>query len=154
MLIVTQDRLFKGVEWILFLCLCFVSVFFMREVFEKYISNKSSFIQYGEPITEHPTITICFDSSKEFFFYEIGTDFNITIKNNDLNLGENKFKDTSETIYLEKILTDNYGYCYKITSITNIAKEKTYRFIDVYFNESIPYTVSYTHLTLPTTPYV
>ena len=85
MVIITQEKLFKGVEWILFICLCFVSAFFMKEVLENFFSNKSSFIQYREPITEHPTITICMSLTEEFKYefgiinFTFGTDFNITI---------------------------------------------------------------------------
>ena len=61
MLSITQYRFFKTVEWILFISLCLISVFFMWGVLEKFTSKDTSFKQYGETITEHPTITICFN---------------------------------------------------------------------------------------------
>ena len=60
MMCITNHRLFKIVEWAFFLGLCMVSLFFMKEVLEKYFSKDSSFKQYEEHITENPTITICF----------------------------------------------------------------------------------------------
>ena len=62
---ITKYRLLKAVEWNLYFCLCFISVLFMKEVLEKYCSKDSSFKQYNKPITEHPTITICFSSTIE-----------------------------------------------------------------------------------------
>ena len=63
----------------------------MREVLEKFQSKDSSFTQYEEPITEHPTTVMCFSppfkyrtdpdlplpqlTEKQF---EIGIDFNIS----------------------------------------------------------------------------
>ena len=87
----TQNKLLKAVEWIWFLGFCLVAVFFTAEVIEKFDSKDTSFKQYEEPISKHPTITICLLPSIESGIenYEYNTDFKIehdsshlVIKNN------------------------------------------------------------------------
>ena len=78
------------IHWGIFVGLCALSILSMREVLEKFQSKDSSFTQYEEPITEHPTTVMCFSppfknrtdpdlplpqlTEKQF---EIGIDFNI-----------------------------------------------------------------------------
>ena len=80
------------IHWGIFFGLCALSILSMREVLEKFQSKDSSFTQYEEPITEHPTTVMCFSppfknrtdpdlplpqlTEKQF---EIGIDFNISI---------------------------------------------------------------------------
>ena len=78
------------IHWGIFFGLCALSILSMREVLEKFQSKDSSFTQYEEPITEHPTTVMCFSPpfknrtdpglhllmEKQF---EIGIDFNISI---------------------------------------------------------------------------
>ena len=81
------------IHWGIFFGLCALSILSMREVLEKFQSKDSSFTQYEEPITEHPTTVMCFSppfkkrtdpdvplpqlTEKQF---EIGIDFNISFK--------------------------------------------------------------------------
>ena len=129
----------------------------MNEVLEKYFSKDSSFKHYHEPITEQPTITICFsphmdDNGNEYYKdYEYSTDFTINFyyENIDksfilgfLNMTENKFNDTSKAdimVKLEKIYTIFSGLCYKITPVSNVSLIEFYTDISLYFNKSIPY---------------
>ena len=77
------------IRWGLFLGLCTLSILSMREVYEKFQSKDSSFTQYEEPITQHPTTVMCFsppfkkrtDPNLLTFLenqFEIGIDFNIS----------------------------------------------------------------------------
>ena len=54
-------------EKVLFIGLCGLSVLFIKGVLEQYISRKTSFTQSQLPITELPTITICFSESQITF---------------------------------------------------------------------------------------
>ena len=84
MLSITQEKFYKTVEWVLFVCLCIVSLFFMKEVLEKHFSKDTNFKQHEETISEHPTITICLPPFSVYdeviTIYNPGTDFNISIR--------------------------------------------------------------------------
>ena len=78
------------IHWGIFIGLCILSILSVWEVYEKFQSKDSSFTQYEEPITQHPTTVMCFSPpfknrtdlglhllmEKQF---EIGIDFNISI---------------------------------------------------------------------------
>ena len=64
---------FKIIELILFLGLCVLSAYFMREVLDKYFSGQTSFTQSEEPLYEYPTITFCFINPGGQFSIEIET---------------------------------------------------------------------------------
>ena len=146
-------NIFKKVEWLLYFCLCIVSAIFMNEVLEKYFSKDSSFKHYHEPITEQPTITICFsphmdDNGNEYHKdYEYSTDFTINFHHanidNWFNFGilgmtENKLNDTSKAdimVKLEKIYTLISGLCYKITLVSNVYLIDVFTEFDLHFNK-------------------
>ena len=135
------DYFLKYLEWILFIILCLLSIFFMYGVLQKFQSKDTSFKQYKENINELPTVTICM---ARLTFYEYGIDFNISytsVSDTILKLGENNLSlyedDILEKVYLEKLqisqdiwshdsdgnfdlgLSDRTtvdGYCYKVTS--------------------------------------
>ena len=73
-----QIKYIRVIEWILYFCLCGISVFFMYGVLDKFFSGKTSFAYYDESVKELPTIIFCFsksDSTKTE--YEYGSDFKI-----------------------------------------------------------------------------
>ena len=142
-MIITQNLFFKTIEWVLFLSLSFVAIFFMKEVFIKFNSEDTSFKQYDNLIAECPTITICLSSTyivndTEYINeYEYGTNFNISYKIGNvyyiLGLGENFFDSSDEIIYFTQLITMWSGTCYKITSESplNIIKRGYSRIINV-----------------------
>ena len=78
------------IHWGLFMGLCTLSILSVWEVYEKFQSKDSSFTQYEEPITQHPTTVMCFsppfknrtDPDMHLLMekqFEIGIDFNISI---------------------------------------------------------------------------
>ena len=88
--------------WGLFLGLCTISISFMKEVYEKFQSKASSFTQYEEPITQHPTTVMCFsppfkkrtDPDLQLLMekqFEIGIDFNISFGYWTLKHGEKMY---------------------------------------------------------------
>ena len=98
------------------------SLLIAQDVFWKFQSFDSSFTTKEQPITEEPTIIICFPYQFNNFTY--GTDFNISkyfylkdyiYKQNEFILreGENLL---DQKIVLSKIHTVLYGQCYEIVS--------------------------------------
>ena len=102
------------IHWGLFLGLCTISILFMREVYEKFQSKDSSFTQYEEPITQHPTTVMCFSPpfkkrtdpdlpllmEKQF---EIGIDFNISFGHSSFKKYGGKMHNWKEGMnYFEK----------------------------------------------------
>ena len=131
--ITTYFNFFEVMEWILFFGLCGLSAVFMWEVWDKFISGKSSFTQSEEPINELPTITMCFSSNGKFdgdSEYQYALDFKISyhvdvgIPFGFLKLGKND--NPFETINLSKIITGYSGTCYKVSSIPHSIPKRKY----------------------------
>ena len=59
MLSITCERILQALEWFFTLCLCGVSIVFIKEIVLKFYSEDSSFKISEEYTIEHPTITIC-----------------------------------------------------------------------------------------------
>ena len=56
-----MDKLYKAIEWILVLGLLAGSIWFMKDVWDKFRSKKSSFTVFEEVRKEMPTTTVCFE---------------------------------------------------------------------------------------------
>ena len=138
----------KIIEWISFLGLCILAIYFMWGVMGKFLSNKTSFTQTEEPMKELPTIVFCFSKVGSYETeYEYGSDVEINYglfvtygeyHNVTLKEGENTTL-LSETVHLEK-LRGYLGNCYKIITMLSdmkLLKQYTYSAFKVYFNESI-----------------
>ena len=144
-----QDKCFQVIEYIIFFGLLGLSFFLMYEVLDKYISRKTVITQSEVPITELPTIIICFSKQNSYNTkYEYESDFKIKLLYWDwdqsdqigsifVKEGENTTL-FGEIIWLEKIITAYRGNCFKITSIlTNPYLIRDRTIINIYFNESI-----------------
>ena len=55
---ITKDKIFNILEWILFIGLGIVSGWFASGVLDHFFSNKTSFSQYEEKVTQYPVVTI------------------------------------------------------------------------------------------------
>ena len=135
-----QKNLCNSIKCIVLAGLCITSALFTKEVVKKFNSENTSFMRYEKPITEHPTIVICFVDMFTYYdtYFKIyGTNFNITYNQEILNLGEN-ILNNNITILLEKMTTYASGTCYKIiTSIKEINIYDTTE-IGLVFHENIP----------------
>ena len=60
MSVISLDKLFKTLEWVIVLCLFLSSLFFTKDTMEKYLSDRTGFSSYKENRTEFPTTVICF----------------------------------------------------------------------------------------------
>ena len=55
---ISQTELVIALEWVLFIGLSIVSVWFASGVFENFFSESSSFSLYEEAVTTHPVLVI------------------------------------------------------------------------------------------------
>ena len=125
MLFARSKIVFKVIEYFFYLALFAIAIVFTREVFEKFQSEATSFLQKEENIVENPTITFCFQLDSNSI--QFGKDLNITmgvkkgydiIKTSSmlLNEGITHYRgNTEEIILLEKIILEDVFTCYKIT---------------------------------------
>ena len=147
------SKVFRALDWFLFFAFSLLSVFFMFQVLEQYISGKSGFSTSEQPITELPTITICFTMNGKYDGdtpkYQYNSDFKIEYfvdwekSVGFLKEGRN-INEFNETIYLEKILTKYSGTCYKVSaklsataSFPFLKHKGKYTFIIIHFDKSI-----------------
>ena len=57
---ISLEKLVIALDWGLFICLSFISVWFASGVFEQFFSKRSSFSQQEETVDTHPVIVIEF----------------------------------------------------------------------------------------------
>ena len=137
----------KIVECILYLICCSVSAFFLWGVFEKYLSGKTSFSVYRQPIKTFPTVTLCFsktDLTKTS--YEYGSDLMIeyflwtedNVKSTILIEGENS-PVLEKIVYLDKLITAYMGNCYKVKVKSEGLIQNKFQEFMIHFNRSIQY---------------
>ena len=141
-----KASIFKIIEWILFIFLCGISVYFMLGVLNAYFSKQTSFSLSNEPITKLPTILLCFSSNGKFdgdVNYEYGSEFKISYEVDwkksigFLKEGEN-FNDFNETVNIERIRTVYTGTCYKVSSLSNFVSKGKFTSLFLHFDTSIP----------------
>ena len=122
------EKIITVIHWGLFLGLCTISILSMREVYEKFQSKDSSFTQYEEPITQHPTTVMCFsppfknrtDPDLPLLLenqFEIGIDFNISFGYWSPKYKWKSYNWKDGMNYLEK---DGLYYMSKIIQIVHI----------------------------------
>ena len=57
---ISQDKLFKILEWILFIGFVIASGWFASGVLQHFFSEKTSFSQHKERVTDYPVVNIMF----------------------------------------------------------------------------------------------
>ena len=121
-------------EWSLFLGLLGTSMFFTKDVIEKYFEKRTSFAVETQEVNDQPVIAICFDNFEKEFEYD--NDFGIWYgidERNALRLEENinEFPN-GEIMTLEKL-----GFCYKISSKNYLMRKGETRKIEVVFSDEL-----------------
>ena len=109
----------KLTEWIIFLTLLIVGIYFLHGVVRQYQAKESSLSQSFQNIEKLPTLVICFDGP---FTWKYGIDFDISYKVDDQN--ENIYeKLTFEKKLIEDRLMNKTVHltqvdprCYKLNS--------------------------------------
>ena len=137
-----QEQFFKILEWVIFLGMCGISLFFMiwGDILTKFFSEDTSFKVYKEPIVERPSITLCFKNSNFLpSDYKIHEDFEITYEDIILNLGQQTSKKNREVIHLMGVKTAYSGRCYIINIISKEIHEKgDFRYMNIKFSNATP----------------
>ena len=117
----SSNKHFKILEWILYFILFLFSIICTWGVFKKFDSQTTSIGQKEEPISNRPTLTVCFSDRQ---IWEYGKDFNFSYNKvdglagdlNPLLIGKNTHEPSEEHIYLEEIFTIYSAICYKISA--------------------------------------
>ena len=108
----------KLAEWIVFLILLIVGIYFLHGVVRQYQAKESSLSQSFQNIAKLPTLVICFDGP---FTWRYGIDFDISYKIDDQN-GDEYEKLNFEKKFISGImnktvqLTQVDPRCYKLNS--------------------------------------
>ena len=142
---IQQINYSRFIEWILFFGFCSISVFYMKEAIVKFNNKETSITKYELSITKMPTMTICYSN----FEIEYGQDFNISLNNNSLQLGNNMDKNGRfDNIEFERIYTyyggennNIFETCFKISSETSMIFKSGYineTVLKHEFKESLP----------------
>ena len=81
---ISQDKVFKIIEWIFFIGFSIVAGLFASGVLEQFFSHKTSFSQYEEEVAYYPVISMFFYdyqasevnlTNVEIFYYTKGMKF-------------------------------------------------------------------------------
>ena len=112
------------IEWIVFLALGTFAMYSSEGILEAYTKGRSSFAIDHQPITRHPTITICHD---ELFIlpanrriFSLGKDFNVTyITEAGTSLILKDGENVSPSLINETLIVRNDLSCFSITSKMN-----------------------------------
>ena len=120
------ENFFKIIEWILYLVLFAIAIFFTWEAIEKFYSRYLGIEKYDEEIKSYPTMTMCFKEG----FWKYGRDFNMSYATMTsvvdvedkviLRIGENNIGISEGKLLLKEIHTEWEGYCYSITTLREI----------------------------------
>ena len=116
LIILHREKLINVLEWFLIIGFCIISSLFSSGVVDQFLSGKTSFAQYEEPMTNHPAIVIRFSlKPSELNFSDVnisytatglGTEKNLSLGNNYfLHPGDNK----TRVIYLDSFVTVQDG---------------------------------------------
>ena len=129
----------RVVDWIIFLVLFGLAVYWTVDAIEKYNLKRTTMSQSFEPITQSPTIVICWDSIYHYVYkdhFSVGYQsnlFGIEKGAHLLELDEEKtFNKTKETVLLQQSQLS----CFKISS--KLAKQDYWKLIQLYHKRRIP----------------
>ena len=128
---ITQDKAFKIIEWILFIGFSIVAGLFASGVIQHFFSQKTSFSQLEEKITEYPVVIIAPVAHSDvnlnnfkIMYWANGMKYQPSLWK--LELGENNFynyiHNTTEKVILQSIENSNGKRAFRITHATPIRK--------------------------------
>ena len=130
---VSDNKIFKTLEWILFIGFTILAGWFASGVLEQFCSHRTSFSQYEKDITDYPVISIDFDrpalevnlTNVIFIYYTYGTE-----KDQILEIGENYFHNEeynlTQKVILESLETSNGNKAFRIIHTTPIIVKKSH----------------------------
>ena len=95
---ISLDKLFKIIEWILFIGFIMASGWFSKGVLQQFFSNKTSFSQYKEKVTDYPVVYIliqCPESEINLFSLKVIYKASGMTQFQNLELGENHLQNNN-----------------------------------------------------------
>ena len=146
---ITQDKLFKLLEWILFIGFSIQAWWFASGALEQFFSQKTSFSLSGEKNTDYPVVTIVplFRLPSEInltnviiTYYAGGMEMDMAVDHSlsmkKLEIGENHLHNikynTTEKVILKSLTDLNGGIAFQINHTTHILeKKRTYAVIEM-----------------------
>ena len=126
---ISQHRVFKILEWILYIGLSIVSGWFASGVLQQFFSNKTSFSQYEEEVTQYPVVTIILthqasEAKPEDVFIEYFTRGMVYYQK--LEIGGNQFHNEeynkTEKVILESLQKFDGRKAFRIIQTTKILR--------------------------------
>ena len=127
-----DDKVFKTIEWIFFIVFSIVAVWFASGVLEQFFSQKTSFSQHEETVTDYPVVSIVLlgyqASEVNLNNIEIKYGLNGMKNSQKLEIGENHFQNDdfqkTENVILESLEDANGCKLFQIIHTTKILKKK------------------------------
>ena len=111
------------IEWMVFLAVGTYAIYSSDGILQDYAKGRSSFAIGQQPITRHPTITICFDELSEALYrrmFSLGEDFNVTyITESGLSLILKDGENASPFLINETLIVRKDYSCFSVTSKMN-----------------------------------
>ena len=108
---ITQEKVFKFLEWIFFIGFTIVAGWFASGVLEHFFSRKTGFTQHEEEVTNYPVIIMQFVGYKESEVNQSNVKISYTTKGmkarNHLKFGENYFQH-EECNKIEKVFLEGH----------------------------------------------
>ena len=128
MVLMTLDRIFQVIEWLVYLALLGISTHLILggQIYQKYAKEMTDFTKYDEPINERPTIIVCLRQLAripEDEILKLGIDFNISYvreveyhnySTTELTIGNNLYFDINGTKHELEVKEVYEGHCHKI----------------------------------------
>ena len=132
----SQNKVFKIIEWILFIAFIVASGFFVSGVLQQFFSRKTSFSQYKEKVTDYPVVSIILHRNASEFD---PSDVKIKYKTSEFDPSDVKIKYKTSGMtdfqYLEigknNLHNNNFNKTEKVNleNLENIWKSKGFRII-------------------------
>ena len=134
--------IFKGIECFLYIGLCCLAGYFMKDVIDKYQAKETVLGLSLKPITKLPTLVFCFETEVQLKY---GKDFKISYWNILYQIEKKLLEEKQQNVFESEVLElrEIKYNCYKInaTSTVPMVKNLAERLFDVEFiSESKPKT--------------
>ena len=131
---ISQDLVFKILEWVLFIGLSVASGWFASGVLEQFFSQKTSFAQYEEKFNEYPVISFILSQRKasEVNLNQVLIKYKSNgIEDTQLQIGENhwhhKWYNKTQKVILERMETAREGIAFRLIHATPILVKRLAR---------------------------
>ena len=144
---ISQHKVFKILEWILYIGLSILAGWFASGVVQQFFSHKTSFSQYEEKVTQYPIVTIILQQPASevkredvFIFYATGGMTFESLENGENQLHNEKYNKT-EKVILDNLQKFDGREAFRIMQTTPILAKNLPRVsIHIYLNKNVTKT--------------